>query len=115
MQPKDRCRRPSSSYPRTSRSDFVFFFQAEDGIRDADVTGVQTCALPICCEAHLLADELMGMETYRRLMQCPEAETLAAFGEDRLPLDSALPVAQHAHRCPPCRADVESVRRMVRR
>src|SRR5690554_3249194 len=27
---------------------FIFFFQAEDGIRDADVTGVQTCALPIC-------------------------------------------------------------------
>src|SRR5271157_2552104 len=26
---------------------YVFFFQAEDGIRDADVTGVQTCALPI--------------------------------------------------------------------
>src|SRR5690554_7577197 len=31
---------------------FIFFFQAEDGIRDADVTGVQTCALPICiCNA----------------------------------------------------------------
>src|SRR6266699_2648391 len=32
------------------------FFQAEDGIRDADVTGVQTCALPISCvtgELHL--------------------------------------------------------------
>ena len=27
----------------------IFFFQAEDGIRDYDVTGVQTCALPICC------------------------------------------------------------------
>src|SRR5260370_7791587 len=27
---------------------FVFFFQAEDGIRDSSVTGVQTCALPIC-------------------------------------------------------------------
>src|SRR5207245_3079903 len=26
---------------------YVFFFQAEDGIRDATVTGVQTCALPI--------------------------------------------------------------------
>src|SRR5436305_13155910 len=26
---------------------YIFFFQAEDGIRDADVTGVQTCALPI--------------------------------------------------------------------
>ena len=25
----------------------VFFFQAEDGIRDVAVTGVQTCALPI--------------------------------------------------------------------
>src|SRR5207237_6753489 len=27
---------------------YVFFFQAEDGIRDSSVTGVQTCALPIC-------------------------------------------------------------------
>src|SRR5437773_5012299 len=26
---------------------FFIFFQAEDGIRDRDVTGVQTCALPI--------------------------------------------------------------------
>src|SRR5438067_664483 len=25
----------------------IFFFQAEDGIRDRNVTGVQTCALPI--------------------------------------------------------------------
>src|SRR5207249_9413466 len=30
----------------------IFFFQAEDGIRDRNVTGVQTCALPIS----LLAD-----------------------------------------------------------
>src|SRR2546430_12487537 len=31
----------------------LFFFQAEDGIRDLTVTGVQTCALPIsyCCGA----------------------------------------------------------------
>src|SRR6266404_8318428 len=27
---------------------YCFFFQAEDGIRDKLVTGVQTCALPIC-------------------------------------------------------------------
>src|SRR5699024_12207124 len=26
----------------------LFFFQAEDGIRDRNVTGVQTCAPPIC-------------------------------------------------------------------
>src|SRR2546429_6731083 len=29
---------------------FFFFFQAEDGIRDVAVTGVQTCALPISYE-----------------------------------------------------------------
>src|SRR5207245_7449747 len=29
------------------RPQIIFFFQAEDGIRDATVTGVQTCALPI--------------------------------------------------------------------
>src|SRR5438105_11981102 len=31
---------------------FFFFFQAEDGIRDPLVTGVQTCALPISTSAH---------------------------------------------------------------
>src|SRR3989475_3237101 len=30
---------------------FFFFFQAEDGIRDLTVTGVQTCALPIAIPA----------------------------------------------------------------
>src|SRR2546427_5772185 len=30
-----------------------FFFQAEDGIRDLTVTGVQTCALPICGAARV--------------------------------------------------------------
>src|SRR5258708_22720318 len=33
----------------------VFFFQAEDGIRDDLVTGVQTCALPISGSEHLPA------------------------------------------------------------
>src|SRR5256885_13934449 len=32
---------------------FFFFFQAEDGIRDYKVTGVQTCALPIWFEVSL--------------------------------------------------------------
>src|SRR5256885_4363545 len=32
---------------------FFFFFQAEDGIRDYKVTGVQTCALPIFYERDL--------------------------------------------------------------
>src|SRR6266436_945901 len=33
-------------YTKDNKS-FFFFFQAEDGIRDVAVTGVQTCALPI--------------------------------------------------------------------
>src|SRR5690625_6309135 len=41
---------------RRSHSRFChFFFQAEDGIRDGHVTGVQTCALPIFPEAHRVA------------------------------------------------------------
>src|SRR5207245_5046011 len=38
-----------------------FFFQAEDGIRDATVTGVQTCALPILCERHRLNNSSGGI------------------------------------------------------
>src|SRR5260370_19317462 len=34
---------------------YGFFFQAEDGIRDSSVTGVETCALPI-----LIADDLLA-------------------------------------------------------
>src|SRR5437867_11533813 len=34
-----------------------FFFQAEDGIRDRTVTGVQTCALPIYLDERVHADE----------------------------------------------------------
>src|SRR2546426_7797845 len=40
---------------------FFVFFQAEDGIRDYKVTGVQTCALPIC-QIHLLSSP--GRHTY---------------------------------------------------
>src|SRR5258708_31670674 len=42
------CRDDVHYYVRfTCLFSFVFFFQAEDGIRDDLVTGVQTCALPI--------------------------------------------------------------------
>src|SRR5690606_40033385 len=39
--------RSSLSYCTVVFALFFFFFQAEDGIRDFHVTGVQTCALPI--------------------------------------------------------------------
>src|SRR3712207_2202363 len=49
--------RRDSSWLRSSYGIF-FFFQAEDGIRDIGVTGVQTCALPICERMMTLAGEL---------------------------------------------------------
>src|SRR5438094_5277557 len=46
--------RPSKKHEPLACRDLAadnFFFQAEDGIRDRTVTGVQTCALPICSAA----------------------------------------------------------------
>src|SRR5438046_10739377 len=43
---------------------FFFFFQAEDGIRDWSVTGVQTCALPILKAAKPRARTTEPMGTY---------------------------------------------------
>ena len=40
-------RRSVPDPPIVPEMDSTFFFQAEDGIRDYKVTGVQTCALPI--------------------------------------------------------------------
>src|SRR5260370_23395903 len=48
-----------------------FFFQAEDGIRDSSVTGVQTCALPISAAPIWLPDEAPGTDQAR--LQEPEA------------------------------------------
>src|SRR5204863_1805331 len=39
---------------------FIFFFQAEDGIRDLYVTGVQTCALPISTGQRCTGADLRG-------------------------------------------------------
>src|SRR2546422_2929513 len=39
---------------------YFFFFQAEDGIRDVAVTGVQTCALPISIMPGMLIIEAMA-------------------------------------------------------
>src|SRR5258708_21547157 len=53
---------------------FFFFFQAEDGIRDDLVTGVQTCALPISPQSHGLerrrgrGHRAGAGRTWRRLM-----------------------------------------------
>src|SRR5688500_19548350 len=43
---------------------FIFFFQAEDGIRDYKVTGVQTCALPILVGV----TSALAQRDYRRVL-----------------------------------------------
>src|SRR2546430_13118269 len=53
--------------------DLNFFFQAEDGIRDLTVTGVQTCALPIL--RAVIFERLHAREVY---LGCG-----FAFGHDR--------------------------------
>src|SRR5256885_2929318 len=75
--------------PLTVRLYFFFFFQAEDGIRDYKVTGVQTCALPISLGAlkHLTDYffEQFGPVTMKSGDVCSgagdEAQTLD-FGEE---------------------------------
>src|SRR2546430_9776957 len=65
-----------------ARLSYIFFFQAEDGIRDLTVTGVQTCALPIYVEAHHTPHqrERDGRQDEERAAQ--RAEGMEQDGED---------------------------------
>src|SRR5690606_40387368 len=58
----------------------TFFFQAEDGIRDFHVTGVQTCALPILIDADPAA------RRSRRIVLRPEQPRIAVDEADGLAL-----------------------------
>src|SRR5260370_9631253 len=55
---------------------FFFFFQAEDGIRDSSVTGVQTCALPI-------SPETVGLPNGTHAIAL-SAGTILIYGDDLL-------------------------------
>src|SRR4051812_49679695 len=65
-------------------SSWLFFFQAEDGIRDRHVTGVQTCALPICSRIGDTFDAIVtGVTehgTFVRVLK-PHVEGLLARGQ----------------------------------
>src|SRR5256885_3209550 len=57
----------------------LFFFQAEDGIRDYKVTGVQTCALPICsrsCRLVFLIPATQAASAPRLQARQPRAASL---------------------------------------
>src|SRR6266540_4906683 len=70
---------------------FFFFFQAEDGIRDRDVTGVQTCALPI---SRARVPPVTTAATWADLL---EGEELAYVGAEpaREPVLAPLPDDLH--------------------
>src|SRR3712207_8373264 len=61
----------------------VFFFQAEDGIRDIGVTGVQTCALPIFATPL----EEPGLQGAEELLFLDLAPRLAPGYQDLVPAD----------------------------
>src|SRR5256885_8961597 len=54
-----------TSITRSCATLCVFFFQAEDGIRDYKVTGVQTCALPIFVDQRAVAADGLGADAGR--------------------------------------------------
>src|SRR5206468_7094811 len=56
-----------------------FFFQAEDGIRDLIVTGVQTCALPISLLVALGVNRIRGKMVYRALYFAPVVTSSVAI------------------------------------
>src|SRR5699024_12214876 len=60
-----------------------FFFQAEDGIRDRNVTGVQTCALPIwgaIPDDHPLMIGMVGLQTSHQYGNASFLESDFVFG-----------------------------------
>src|SRR5256886_9285353 len=60
---------------------FFFFFQAEDGIRDLTVTGVQTCALPISIVTDIKMPGMDGLELLAEIRtRWPDTPTLMITG-----------------------------------
>src|SRR5690625_8015954 len=56
-----------------------FFFQAEDGIRDGHVTGVQTCALPISRQGWLRVDRIARVDLILFAGPAARGEMLPVF------------------------------------
>src|SRR5882762_11734131 len=71
-----------------SRLLLFFFLQAEDGIRDSSVTGVQTCALPIFAPLRDRGDELRPLIATIGVSVLLENAQLALFGPIPYQFDS---------------------------
>src|SRR5205085_4982039 len=82
---------------------FYFFFQAEDGIRDLTVTGVQTCALPIFLDAieQYYGFPLDKIDSFKLLRNnCPEQDPFNFDGFDRLLRSCPHIHTLEFHHCP---------------
>src|SRR5438132_4899415 len=95
---------------------FFFFFQAEDGIRDHCVTGVQTCALPISSYATRTSPVLRGVLVLRNIFGAPPpAPPPNVPALDESTLAANLPMRQRlaAHRsnavCASCHRTIDPV------
>src|SRR5205823_8612857 len=60
---------------------FFFFFQAEDGIRDKLVTGVQTCALPISVTRALVGEVRVALALRARVVHVDQPARAYGVGE----------------------------------
>src|SRR3989441_1513537 len=77
---------------------FFFFFQAEDGIRDKLVTGVQTCALPISCHRASSVRNIRGRpQLYKGCFHLKR--TPLRQSRPRCPLTSSAPHQKVAWNC----------------
>src|SRR5699024_11931217 len=70
-----------------------FFFQAEDGIRDRNVTGVQTCALPISLERKYHTSSLPTHSPFPSCARRPSTNTKVSpsYSTRSFTLVSSLP------------------------
>src|SRR6266487_2864660 len=88
-------------------SSYFFFFQAEDGIRDGRVTGVQTCALPISEEYREPTEaEWREFEQHFRRRKLALGDCYRPYGTD----------CPHEHacvRCPMLRMDPDQLPRLL--
>src|SRR5437764_11758990 len=67
---RNRRRLKANQTGKKFRVGVIFFFQAEDGIRDTSVTGVQTCALPILGAAYAKAGTAdKAAQAYEKALQ----------------------------------------------
>src|SRR5436189_5104160 len=103
--------------------DDCFFFQAEDGIRDTSVTGVQTCALPIYTSAvevdtpptpivdtwapprYRSEERRVGKECRSRWLQAHSKNRKSTFAVGRMSRSITCPPAGRRCLIPVCAAD----------